>query len=58
VALCFAAPLEWRWCGDLALLLAALRTAGLLVRHNGRPDGSIWLAPGRLLTLAENHGEP
>ncbi len=53
---------EWRWRGDLALLLAELRTAGLLVRYNGSPAGAIWLvphsAPGRLPSLAEEPGEP
>jgi hypothetical protein len=55
-------PLEWRWCGDLSLLLAELRAAGLLVRHNGRTGGSIWLvphsAPGRLQALREERNEP
>jgi hypothetical protein len=48
--------------GTSALLLAELRAAGLLVRHNGRPGSSIWLVPqsdpGRLQALREEHNEP
>jgi hypothetical protein len=58
----FRWPLAWRGRGDLALLLAELRAAGLLVRHNGRTHGSIWLvphsAPGRLQALREERNEP
>ena len=58
----FRWPLVWRWRGDLALLLAELRAAGLIARHNGRTDGSIWLvphsAPGRLQALREERNEP
>src|SRR5262245_5484248 len=48
--------------GTSALLLAELRAAGLLVRHNGRPGSSIWLVPqsdpGRLQALREARKEP
>ena len=55
-------PLECHWSGDLALFLAELRAAGLLARHNGRTDGSIWIVPhsarSRLTVLALEHNKP